>query len=81
MGLLALKSAANNLAIACHGRTPGLRSLPFQAVGVIVGLVCANVIVWVAVGVLLVWLLPHFFSTISRSYKLALSCVRYPGRI
>lgn len=57
MGALALKKAVNSWVIACHRRTPGIRKLPCPAVGVIVALVFANAIVWVAVGILLVWLL------------------------
>ena len=57
MSLLALKNAVNSRAIACHARTPGLRKLPLPAVGIIIALIFANAIVWVAIGVLLVWLL------------------------
>lgn len=54
MRILALKKSINRGAIACHGRIPGLRKLPFSAVGVIIGLVFTNAVVWVAVGILLV---------------------------
>ncbi|KAF6224896.1 hypothetical protein HO133_010090 [Letharia lupina] len=71
MGFPALKNGINRRAIACHGRIPGLRTLPFPAVGIIVGLVFANAIVWVAIGILL-----HFHialvSTAVLSYTLGL---------
>ena len=62
MGILALKKAVNSRLNTCHGRTPGVRKLPFPVVAIIVTLVIANVIVWVAVGILLVWLLGDLFT-------------------
>ena len=37
-----------------HGKTPGVRKLPFRAVGVILLLCIVNAIVWVAAAVVLV---------------------------
>lgn len=37
-----------------HGKTPGLRRLPFGAVGIILALILINALVWVAAGVVLV---------------------------
>lgn len=53
MGLLKLNSAIHGRAVACHGRIPGLRKLPFPAVGIIIGLGLANALVWVAIGIVL----------------------------
>ncbi len=53
MGLPKLKVAIRTRAIACHGCIPGLRKLPFPAVGIIVALVLANTLVWVAVAIVL----------------------------
>ena len=55
MPLNHLKNGINKKANACHARTPGLRKLPLPAVGIIVGLAFANGLVWVAVGVVLVY--------------------------
>lgn len=37
-----------------HGKTPGLRKLPFRAVGIILVLCLVNALVWLAAGVVLV---------------------------
>lgn len=50
MGIPELENRINRRAIACHGRIPRLRKLPFPAIGIIFGLVFLNAIVWVAVG-------------------------------
>lgn len=71
VGLLKLKGSIRTRAIACHGRIPGLRKLPFPAVGIIVALILANVLVWVAVAIVL-----HYHaalvSTAVLSYTLGL---------
>lgn len=71
MGLPEVTKAVRTRAIACHGHIPGLRKLPFPAVGIIVGLIIANVLVWVAVAVVL-----HYhaalISTAILSYTLGL---------
>lgn len=41
-------------AASYHAGVPGLRKLPFRAVVVIVALIAVNIIVWAAVGVVLV---------------------------
>ena len=61
MGLLELKNAVNSRVIDCHKRIPGVRKLPVPAVAIIIALVFVNAIVWVAVGILLVWLLGYLF--------------------
>lgn len=81
MGIQALKNGINRRAIACHRRVPGLRKLPFPAVGIIVGLVFANAVVWVAVGILLVWPLQHDHPTLLADANAALSHVRRPWTI
>ena len=81
MGLLELKRAVSNRLIVYHENTPGLRKLPFPAVGIITGLVFANAIVWVAVGILLVWLPRHLTPTLLADAIVALSCVRNTGRV
>jgi len=40
-------------ATAVHGRTPGLRKLPFSAIAIIVLLLWTNVVVWIGVGIVL----------------------------
>ena len=81
MGLLTLKRAVSDRLIAYHEHIPGLRKLPYPAVKIISVLVFANAIVWVAVGILLVWLLRRFALTLFADAFVALSCVRDPGRV
>ena len=82
MSILALKNAVNSRVIACHKRTPGIRKLPFPAVGIIIALVSANAIVWLAVGILLVWLTPTpFYLHLLANAIIALSCVQNPAGI
>ncbi len=71
MGFLRLKDTVHNKAVSLHDRTPGLRKLPFPAVGIIVGLILANVLVWVAVGIVLDFH-PALISTAVLSYTLGL---------
>lgn len=54
MGLVA---GIHGRAVDLHTRMPGLGKLPFPAVGIMVGLILANAMIWVAVGILLVGLL------------------------
>ena len=81
MGLLALKRAVSNRLIAYHEHTPGLRKFPFAAVVIITVLVFANALIWVAVGILLVWPPRHFAFVLLADAVAALSCVRNPGRV
>jgi high-affinity nickel-transport protein len=45
-----------NKASAYHSRVPYLNRLPFNAIAIIVTLVVVNILVWVAVGIVLVCL-------------------------
>jgi len=47
-----------------HGRTPGLRKLPFSAIAIIVFLVLINIAVWIGVGIVLVE--PHLFHELKK---------------
>ena len=38
-----------------HGKVPGIRKLPFSAAAIIIILIAANVCVWIAAGVVLVY--------------------------
>lgn len=71
MGLPELGCAIHTRMIACHQRIPGLRKLPFPAVGIIVALILTNTLVWVAVAIVL-----HYhaalISTAVLSYTLGL---------
>ena len=71
MGFFKLNDAFQKNAIAIHGRTPGLRKLPFSAVGIIVALIFANALAWVAVGIGLHFH-PALISTAVLSYTLGL---------
>lgn len=59
MAFFALKKVVRSRLIACHRLTPGVRKLPLPAVAIVIALVFANAIVWVAVGILLVWPIRH----------------------
>jgi hypothetical protein len=47
-------SILHGQAARIHGRTPGLRKLPLPAIAIIVLLVLSNIVVWIAVGIVLV---------------------------
>ncbi|KAL2040396.1 hypothetical protein N7G274_006839 [Stereocaulon virgatum] len=71
MALLHLRHSTSRRAAACHGRIPGLSKLPLPAVGIIVGLVIANVLVWIATGIVLHYH-PTLVSTAVLAYTLGL---------
>ena len=63
-------------AIALHGRIPGIRVLPRRAVAIILMLMVANVLVWVAVGVVLVGSLLNGFQKLMLVFRARLSCIK-----
>ena len=76
MALSHLMNGINRQATACHNRIPGLRKLPLRAVGIIFALVLANVLVWVAVGIVLVTGGPFVvLASLITNTLIALSCV------
>jgi len=84
VGLLKLKGSIRTRAIACHGRIPGLRKLPFPAVGIIVALILANVLVWVAVAIVLHYhaaLVPNGCSFLHIGTSPCFGCRPYPGNL
>jgi hypothetical protein len=76
MALLHLKHCTSRRAAACHERIPGLNKLPLPAVSIIVGLVIANALVWIAVGTVLVQMLHPISTCQTTNYSKALPSVR-----
>ena len=54
MSLASVRQSVRKRAELYHGRTPGVRKMPLPAVSITIGLVFVNVLVWVAVGIVLV---------------------------
>lgn len=54
MTVLAFKLRIETQAKAYHARTPGLSKLPFRALAIIAGVAFANVLIWIAVGTVIV---------------------------
>ena len=71
MGLCKLHNSIHGRAVAVHSRTPGLCKIPFPAIGIIACLAIANIIAWVAVGLVLHFH-PALVSTAVLSYTLGL---------
>ena len=58
------RKALASKARSYHGRTPGVRELPLPAIAIILAVALVNALVWVAAGIISVWLmemLPHVF--------------------
>ncbi len=84
VGLLKFKGSIHTQAIACNGRIPGLRKLPFSTVGIIVALILANVLVWVAVAIVLHYhaaLVPNGCSFLHIGTSPCFGCRPYLGNL
>ena len=56
---VSLKKSLLRKAATHHERVPGLRRMPLPALGIILLLVIVNLVVWVGVGIVLVWTAIH----------------------
>lgn len=54
MGISTLKQQIETRAKAVHSKAPGLSKLPFRALAIIIGVALVNVVLWIAVGVVVV---------------------------
>ena len=76
MGVSALKLRIETRAKAYHAKTPILSKLPFRAISIIIGVALINVLIWIAIGVVIVRISSKYHRFVAPDrHSIALSSV------